>query len=99
MDKKILQSFKNVTILFIVAILVFFLIVSQDEHHLETCHEDNCIQCAIIHIAQNIIRLSMACAVAFTIGVSIYFLLYRLSKEHIVFALKSLVFQKVQFNE
>ncbi|MBR3325225.1 MAG: hypothetical protein IKG14_04185 [Clostridia bacterium] len=99
MNKKILKAIKIAVIIFIIATLVFSLIVSQDEHHLETCHEDHCIYCAIIHIAQNIISLSIAFVVAVVIGVLIYFFLSRLNKEQIVFVQSSLVFQKVQLNE
>lgn len=99
MNKKILKSIKIAVIIFIIVTLVFSIIVSQDEHHLETCHEDHCIWCSIIHIAQNIIGLSTAFVVAVVIGILIYFFLSRLHKEQIVFVQSSLVFQKVQLNE
>ena len=99
MNKKILKVIKIAVVVFIIDTLVFSLIVSQDEHHLETCHEDHCIYCAIIHIAQNIISLSIAFVVVAVIGVLIYFFLSRLHKEQIVFVQSSLVFQKVQLNE
>lgn len=99
MNKKILKAIKIAAVVFIIVTLVFSLIVSQDEHHLETCHEDHCIWCSFIHIAQNIISLSIAFVVAVIIGVLIYFFLSRLHKEQVVFVLVSLVFQKVQLNE
>lgn len=99
MNKKILKAIKIAVVVLMAATLVFSLIVSQDEHHLETCHEDHCIYCAIIHIAQNIINLSIAFVVAMVIGVLIYFFLSRLHKEQEIFVQSSLVFQKVQLNE
>lgn len=99
MNKKILKTIKIAVVVLMAATLVFSLIVSQDEHHLETCHEDHCIYCAIIHIAQNIISLSIDFVVPIVIGVLIYFFLSRLHKEQIVFVQSSLVFQKVQLNE
>ncbi len=99
MDKRILKLIKLAIVVFIVAIFTFSIIVSQDEHHLETCHEDHCIYCAIIHIAQNIISLSSAIVIAVMIGVLINFFLSILHKEKDVFVLISLVFQKVQLNE
>ena len=99
MNKKILKAIKIAVVVFIIATLVCSLIVSQDEHHLETCHENHCIYCAIIHIAQNIISLSIAFVVAIVIGVLIYFFLSRLHKEQVIFVQSSLVFQKVQLNE
>ena len=99
MNKKMLNAIKIAVIVFIIGTFVCSLIVSQDEHHLETCHEDHCIYCTIIHIAQNIISLSIAFIVAVVIGVLIYFFLSRLHKKQVVFVLSSLVFQKVQLNE
>ena len=99
MNIKILKAIKIAVIIFIIATLVFSLIVSQDEHHLETCHEDHCIYCAIIHFSQNIISLSIAFAVTVVIGALIYFFLSRLHKEQEIFVQSSLVFQKVQLNE
>ena len=99
MNKKILKAIKMAVVVLMVATLVFSLIVSQDEHHLEICHEDHCIWCSIIHIAQNIISLSIAFVVAVVIGVLIYFFLSRLHRRQVVFVLVSLVFQKVQLNE
>ncbi|MBR3002973.1 MAG: hypothetical protein IKF38_05395 [Clostridia bacterium] len=99
MNKKILKAIKIAVVVLMAAILVFSLIVSQDERHLETCHEDHCIYCVIIHIAQNIISLSIAFVVAIVIGVLIYFFLSRLHRRQVVFMLASLVFQKVQLNE
>lgn len=99
MNKKILKVIKIAVVVLMAATLVFSLIVSQDEHHLETCHEDHCIYCAIIHIAQNIINLSIAFVVAVVIGVLIFFFLSRLHKEQVVFVQSSLVFQNVQLNE
>ena len=99
MNKKILKAVKIAVVVLMVATLIFSLIVSQDEHHLETCHEEHCVYCAIIHIAQNIISLSIAFVVAIVIGVLIYFFLSRLHKEQEIFVQSSLVFQKVQLNE
>lgn len=99
MNKIILKAIKKAVIIFIIATLVCSLIVSQDKHHLETCHEDHCIYCAIIHFAQNIINLSIAFVVAIVIGVLIYFFLSRLLRRQEIFVLVSLVFQKVQLNE
>ena len=96
MNKKI---YKTTIIVLAITILLFSIIVSQDEHHLETCHEEHCVYCIIIHIAQNIINLSFAFVIAIMAGVLIYFFLSRLNKQKIIFVQLSLVFQKVQLNE
>ena len=99
MNKNTLKAFKIAMIVFIIAALILSIIVSQDEHHLETCHEEHCIWCNIIHISQNIINLAIAFIIAVVIGVLIYLFLSRLHKEQIIFVQSSLVFQKVQLNE
>ena len=96
MSKNIL---KVITIFLIVAILAVSLIVSQNNHHLEICHEEHCVSCTAIHIAQNIISLTIVFIVAIMVGFFIYFFLSRLHKEPKICTLISLVFQKVQFNE
>ena len=95
---KVLKVIKITITIFAIAALVFSLVVSQDEHHIETCHHEHCFYCAIIHIAQNIINLSIAFIIAIVIGVLIYLFLSRLHKNQAVFVLFSLVFQKVQLN-
>ena len=82
-----------------ITILVFSLVVSQDEHHLEVCHEEHCIYCAIIHVAQIITYLSIIYLIITMIGFLINFFLSRLLKKQVFFVLNSLVFQKVQLNE
>ena len=99
MNKKIIRIIKITAVVLMITTLICSLIVSQDEHHLEACHEDHCIYCAIIHIAQNIISLSIAFVVAVLIGILIYFFLSRIHKEQKIFLQSSLVFQKVQLNE
>ena len=99
MNKKILKAIKIAVIIFIIATLVCSLIVSQDEHHLEVCHEEHCIYCAIIHVAQIITYLSIIYLIITMIGFLINFFLSRLLKKQVFFVLNSLVFQKVQLNE
>ena len=99
MNKKIIKEIKTAIIVFIIVALVVALIVSQDEHHIEECHEDHCVICNIIHLAQNIISISIALIIAVIIGVLIYYFLSRVHKEKIILIKSSLVFQKVQLNE
>lgn len=99
MNNKMKKTIKMAIVFTMVATMILFLIVSQDEHHLEKCEEENCIICTLIHVAQNIIGLSIAFIVTIEIGVLIYFFLSRLRKEKSFFVQSSLVFQKVQFNE
>lgn len=100
MEKNVLKVIKIFVISFICASLIFSIIVSQAEHHLETCHEDNCAICHIIHIAKTIISISFAYIILYVfVGFLIYYILSRLHKENFVFVQSSLIFQKVQLNE
>lgn len=99
MNRELQKVMKIAMIVFAIAIFVFSFIVSQDSHHLETCHKDHCIYCAMIHIAQNTVSLFIAFIVAIILGVFIYLFLSRLRKELKKIVQSSLVFQNVQLNE
>ena len=99
MNRKLLKALKLAIIVLIMTTLVFSIIVSQDEHHLETCHEEHCAHCMIILMAQSIISISIAFVIAIVIGALIYMFLARIHKEQEIFIQDSLVFQKVQLNE
>lgn len=90
---------KLVVIIFCVTAIICAFIVSQDKCHLETCHDEHCVICAMIQVAQNIVNLSIAIVLIVMIGVFIYYFLSRLHKDRKVFEVISLIFLKVQFNE
>lgn len=91
---------KTLLIIFFIAIFVASLFVSQDEHHLESCNDDHCFYCAMIHVAQNIITLIFALIINVSmIGVLIFYFLSRFHNIQVYNMKSSLVFQKVQFNE
>lgn len=99
MNKELLKLLKITLIVFVIIGLILSVIVSQDEYHISTCHEEHCVYCLIIHLAQNILSLASVFIVAVVIGFLIYFFLSRLHKEYKAFVQSSLVFQKIQFNE
>ena len=99
MNRKLVNAIKTLIIFLIIATLVFSIIVSQDEHHLETCHEEHCAHCMIILMAQSIISISIAFVIEIVIGALIYMFLARIHKEQEIFMQDSLVLQKVQLNE
>lgn len=99
MSKKTLRIIKVAVVIFVIATLIGSLIVLQDTHHLETCHEHHCIYCQLIHIAQNIINIVLTLVIILELGILIYFFLSKIEKEIVTFIHLPLVFQKVQFNE
>ncbi len=93
------KAVKVVMIAFTISVLIFFLIVSQDNHHIETCDDDDCVYCAIILASQNVINLVVAFVIAIMVGVFIQYFLSRLREKQEVSLNFSLIFQKVQMNE
>ena len=93
------KAVKVVMIAFTISVLIFFLIVSQDNHHIETCHDDDCVYCAIILVSQNVINLVVAFVSAIMVGVFVQYFLSRLREKQEVSMNFSLIFQKVQMNE
>ena len=90
MNKKMLKIIKIALVCFAIFILIGTLIVSRDEHHLETCHEECCIYCSLITIIA---------IIAIVFGVFLYSFLSKLRQNQLIFILNSLVFRKVQLNE
>ena len=99
MSKEFKRAINIIIVAFICCTLLLSSIVSQDEHHLETCHDDDCIVCNIIKIAQTIISLSIAIIIIVAIGFLTHYFLSRLYKVEKKFVYISLVSQKVQLNE
>ena len=99
MRKNVLKIINMLIAIAIIVTIIFSLIVLQDQHHLENCHEEHCLKCAIILIAQNIINLLIVFVIAIIIGFLIYFFLSRLYKNENIVVQSSLVSLKVQFNE
>ena len=96
MNKK---SVSKALFIIICITLIFSFIASQDVYHLDLCHDEHCHRCSVIHYAQKIVKL----CVIVLFYITIYFSIILVSlavfcglKETIQ---KSLVFQKVQFNE
>lgn len=99
MNKKILKVLKMVIISIIIISLILSVIVSLDHHHLETCHEEHCVLCSIIHIAQNIVNWIYVVYTCVWTSFLIYFYLARMHTERVAVVKESLIFQKVQLNE
>lgn len=99
MKKKILKILKITVIIMIIIALVFSLVISQNGHHLEICHEEHCAFCTIIQIAKNIISLYAPLYISIIIGALIHIFLSRLRIEKYMFIQSSLVLKKVQLNE
>ena len=99
MNKNTKNAINYIVIAFICIALLTSSIASVDDYHLDNCHDEDCIRCHIIKIAQTIISLSITFIIFVFIGFLIYFVLSRLHKVEKNFVLVSLVFQKVQLNE
>lgn len=99
MNKKVLNTIKVVlTLLLILSVFCSF-IVSQNEYHLEMCHEEKCPFCVIIYMAQSIINFILIVFICKVIGFFIFTFSSRFHKKQTILKQKSLIFQKVQLNE
>lgn len=99
MNKRIYQVLKIVIVSIIIISLILSVIVSLDYHHLETCEEEHCFVCSVIHIAQNIVSLILVAYVWICTSFFIHFCLARMRTKCAIFVKASLIFQKVQLNE
>ncbi|MBO6233334.1 MAG: hypothetical protein J6N78_04670 [Clostridia bacterium] len=99
MNNKILKITKYLLITVICISILLMIIVSQDEHHLGTCHEEHCAKCQIIQMARNIIKTIQAVILCVFIGFFICVVLDKINKEKIISLPKTLIFDKVQLNE
>ena len=99
LNKKILKILKTIIIAIIIVSLVLSVIVSLDYHHLETCEDEHCCICTIIHIAQNIVSWIFVVYMYAYTSFLIYFCLARMRLSYDCFVRTSLIFQKVQLNE
>ena len=98
MKKIILEKLKIVGICIILFSLIFSSIISHDELHVETCHDDDCALCQIIILSQSITKVTFLIIVTSFFSFIIFFIL---SRTHIVedfYFQNSLISQKVQFN-
>ena len=96
--KKLLKIIKIAVLTMIMISLVVSNMLSHDEHHLETCEVEDCTTCHMIMLAQAIVKVMTFVIIVSTLTFVIYFVLSRMHKVLKVDIEKSLVFQKVQFN-
>ena len=97
--KKLFKIIKIIMVILFAMSLILSSIVSQNSYHIETCEEEHCEICSIIHISKIITILTVTIFLCVFVGVLIYFFLSRLHKDKEKFMQQSLVFQKVQLNE
>lgn len=88
-----------ITIITICISLLLIFIASQDECHLNNCHEEHCSRCEIIQISKCIISFIQVALLLIFIGFLIYILIDKMKKEERIIVQKSLIFEKVQLNE
>ena len=99
MNKKLFKTIKTIIVVVLIVSLILSFIVSHDYHHLDTCEVEHCSICTIIHMAQNIVNLTVAVFIYILTSFLIYFFLSRLSEDRKIFIQESLVFRKIQLNE
>ena len=99
MNKKIIKILFKIAFILIIFSIMCSSIISQDTHHLEICHDEDCIICTIIHIAINIINIIFEIRLSIFFMFLIMYVLAKIHKEFCVVIKNTLLFQKVMFNE
>lgn len=99
MNKKIIKILFKISFIIIIFSIICSSIISQDTHHLEICHDENCNICSIIHLAINIINIIFEINLAMFFILLIMYILCKIHKEFFVVIKNTLLFQKVMFNE
>lgn len=89
----------KVGLVIVIIMIIFTIIVSQDEHHLEICDKEHCAICNMIYIARYIINFFLLFAIVIKIKLLIHIFLSRIYKERSFLVKLTLVFQKVELNE
>ena len=98
MKNTLLNILKITGIAIVVFSLILSSIISHDEHHIEECHDDDCVICQMIIMAQCISKVTVLIIIASFLAFVIYFILSRIHRIEIFSFQNSLIFQKVQFN-
>ncbi|MBR6034127.1 MAG: hypothetical protein IKP28_05295 [Clostridia bacterium] len=100
MKRKLTKFIFIIASLLLVASILISFTIAQDRHHIDTCCENDCEYCSIIHIAQEL--LIRILAIIINVTLTSYCIVNILAKIHAynyINISKSLVFQKVQLNE
>ena len=99
MNKRICKIIKLVIVAIIIVSLILSFIVSLDSHHIDSCELEHCSLCTIIHMAQNIVNMTVAIFIFTYTSFLIFFFLARMRVCNQQVRTTSLIFQKVQLNE
>ena len=90
---------KRCLIIVLSIMIIFSSIISNCHAHFLECHEDHCAICAMILIANQLVLISFIVITLLLSLMLISYFLSRMHKKNNIFSAKSLIIQKVQFNE
>ena len=93
------MNIKKVLILVCIICLIIMLYVSQNDYHIDNCHEEECGICIMIQMAKVIINNILAIIIIKTITFLMYYILSKIKKYKILYFNNTLIFRKVQLNE
>lgn len=99
MNIKIHNVMKKTIILLVITFLILSLVILHNHIHIEECHDEYCIECAIIHFAQNIVQKIIITAIIFNVTIYTFFTLSKLVIIEYFYKSNSLFIQKIQLNE
>lgn len=90
----------NKAIIIICIICLFVMsFISQNQYHLDNCHEEDCEVCTIIQMAKMVMNNLLGVIVIVLEIFTLYYVLSRIKKCDVITIRESLLFRKVQLNE
>ena len=92
------KKFKKILVAILTISLICSFFISQETHHIDTCHDENCQECSIIHFAQVIINLIVVLFIYIITKYLINYIIAQIHKEQKIANKTTLVFLKVQMN-
>lgn len=90
---------KKSLIVVLSVVIILSSIISNCHAHFLECHEDHCAICAMIHFANQLVLISFIVITLLLSLMMISYFLSRMHEENTILSAKSLIIQKVQFNE
>lgn len=90
---------KKILVVLLSFLVILASIISMGHVHIVNCHNDDCAICAMIHFSNQVISIFYRVIILLITLMLISYYLSRLHETIKSICVKSLIYQKVQFNE
>lgn len=94
------NMFKKLIIIFLILNVLLYSFAALNEHHIYECNDENCAICKIIEVAKLLTKYSFRLEISFIYAIFLSLVaLFLVDYKNDSLVQKSLLYQKVQFNE